>query len=945
MNSEQRRLDDANSGKAAWRRWGPYLAERQWGTVREDYSANGDAWGFLPHDHARSRVYRWGEDGLCGISDDQQYLCLALGLWNGRDPILKERLFGLTNNEGNHGEDVKEIYYYLDATPTHSYLKTLYKYPQREFPYANLVEENRRRSRNDPEFELLDTGIFDDDRYWDVFVEYAKASPDDVLVRVTVHNRGPETATIHLLPQLWFRNTWSWKHDAIKPTLCATAPDEVSGKHPKLGDIRLFASPSPEEIIFCDNETNVRRHGSQPDALGHFKDAFHDYIVQGHVGAVDSQRTGTKSGVHYKLTVPAGGSATIRLRLTCSSARESARTSPASDTKEISAMFVKSRRLESRSSLRPFADFDDVFAARLREADEFFTDLQEGITSADERLVHRQALAGMIWSKQFYYLDVFKWLNGDPAQPPPPPERKKSRNAEWTHLNNSTVMSMPDKWEYPWYAAWDLAFHAIPLALVDPHFAKQQLLVLTREWYMHPNGQFPAYEWNFSDVNPPVHAWATWRVFQMDRKHRRETNPADHGDVEFLERVFHKLLLNFTWWVNRKDTQGRNIFQGGFLGLDNIGVFDRSAPLPMGGHINQADGTSWMAMYCVNMLRISLELAQHNRVYEDIATKFLEHFLDIAAAINGVGDGALGLWDEEDEFYYDHLNLADGQNFPMKVRSMVGLIPLFAVEVLDPDALKKLPDFNARLQWYLKHRPDLARLVSRWQDCGEGERHLLSLLRGHRMKCLLRRLLDETEFLSDHGIRALSKIHEQKPYRLDCGGKIHEVRYWPGDSQNGLFGGNSNWRGPVWMPVNFLIIESLQKFHHYYGDEFKVECPVGSGRFVTLNDAANEISRRLGRLFLKGKDGQRPAMKSHAKLATDPHFRDHVLFHEFFHGDDGRGLGASHQTGWTGIIAKLLQPRRASHHASDTVFLARPETIVSPPAASKTRRNVRPKKV
>ena len=967
MNSEQRRLDDANAGKAAWRRWGPYLAERQWGTVREDYSANGDAWGFLPHDHARSRVYRWGEDGLAGISDDQQNLCLALALWNGRDPILKERLFGLTNNEGNHGEDVKEIYYYLDATPTHSYLKTLYKYPQREFPYAQLVEENRRRGREQSEFELLDTGIFDDDRYWDVFTEFAKASPDDVLMRVTVHNRGPEASTIHLLPQLWFRNTWSWKSGSIKPALCAVAANEVAGKHPQLGDIRLSASPSPEEIIFCDNETNVRRHGGSLDAHGHFKDAFHEFVVNGKTDAVNPQRNGTKAGALYKLTVPASGSATIRLRLTHSklatdpisitpgfSPVPTDRDDSAASAASLSANKAAKAAANLRASItglkpganktaKPFTDFDDVFARCIREADEFYADLQQGIATADERLVHRQALAGMIWSKQFYYLDVFKWLNGDPAQPPPPAERKHSRNVEWMHLNNSTVMSMPDKWEYPWYAAWDLAFHAIPLALVDPHFAKQQLLVLTREWYMHPNGQFPAYEWNFSDVNPPVHAWATWRVFQMDRKHRREKDTADKGDVEFLERVFHKLLLNFTWWVNRKDTQGRNIFQGGFLGLDNIGVFDRSAPLPMGGHINQADGTSWMAMYCVNMLRISLELAQHNRVYEDIATKFLEHFLDIAAAINGVGEGALGLWDEADEFYYDHLNLADGQNFPMKVRSMVGLIPLFAVEVLDPELLEKLPDFNARLQWYLQHRPDLAKLVSRWQDCGEGERHLLSLLRGHRMKSLLRRLLDETEFLSDYGVRALSKVHEQKPYRLDCGGKTHEVRYWPGDSQSGLFGGNSNWRGPIWMPVNFLLIEALQKFHHYYGDDFKIECPVGSGKFVTLNEAANEISHRLAKLFLKGKDGQRPVLKYHAKLASDPHFKDYVLFHEFFHGDDGRGLGASHQTGWTGIIAKLLHPRRASHHASDTVFMARAPELAAKASPSRKRKASRPR--
>ena len=716
----------------------------------------------------------------------------------------------------------------------------------------------------------------------------------------------------------------------------------IVAEHAEFGTYQLHCDAKPT-LLFCDNETNPRRHGGSSDAPGFYKDAFHDYVIHGKADAVNPQRTGTKAGALYQLTVPAGGSAQICLRLVSERGPHPASSAKlAGDAKETSAAFTESRRSGLKSALQPFADFNAIFAQRLREADEFYKALQDGIASADERLVHRQAIAGMIWSKQFYYLDVFEWLKGDPAQPPPPAERRHSRNAEWLHLNNSTVMSMPDKWEYPWYAAWDLAFHAIPLALVDPHFAKAQLVVLTREWYMHPNGQFPAYEWNFSDVNPPVHAWATWRVFQIDRKHRREKDAADKGDLEFLERVFHKLLLNFTWWVNRKDTQGRNIFQGGFLGLDNIGVFDRSAPLPMGGHINQADGTSWMAMYCVNMLRISLELAQHNRVYEDIATKFLEHFLDIAAAINGVGEGALGLWDEADEFYYDHLNLADGQNFPMKVRSMVGLIPLFAVEVLDPTLLKALPDFNTRLQWYLQHRPDLAKLVSRWQDCGEGERHLLSLLRGHRMKCLLRRLLDETEFLSDYGVRALSKVHEQKPYRLDLGGKTHEVRYWPGDSQNGLFGGNSNWRGPIWMPVNFLLIESLQKFHHYYGDDFKIECPVGSGKLVTLNDAANEIAHRLAKLFLKGKDGQRPAMKSHAKLASDPHFRDHILFHEFFHGDDGRGLGASHQTGWTGIIAKLLHPRHASHHASDTVFLAQPIVRKSPKPVTSRKKTARP---
>ncbi|TAK91417.1 MAG: glucosidase [Verrucomicrobia bacterium] len=665
------------------------------------------------------------------------------------------------------------------------------------------------------------------------------------------------------------------------------------GGLPLPGGEGLGESERSTKILFCDNETNARRHHGQPDAKGFFKDAFDEYIVHGNHSAANPANLGTKAGVWHKLTVGAGQSGVIRLRLTRSSGRQSA---PSGQSRLTSA------------ATKSFADFDAIFSARIREADEFYAELQRGITSEDERNVQRQAFAGMIWSKQFFYYDVREWLNGDPACPPPPAERKHGRNAEWTHLNNACVMSMPDKWEYPWYAAWDLAFHCIPLALVDAEFAKHQLTQLTREWYMHPNGQFPAYEWAFGDVNPPVHAWATWRVFQMDRKQRRETNPGDPGDLEFLERVYHKLMLNFTWWVNRKDAQGRNIFQGGFLGLDNIGVFDRSAPLPTGGYINQADGTSWMAMYSLNLLRIALELAQHNKVYEDIATKFFEHFLDIAAAINSEEDG-LGLWDEEDEFYYDELRTPGGREIPLKVRSMVGLIPLFAVETLDPELLKKLPDFTARMEWYLKYRPDLAKLVSRWQECGMGERKLLSLLRGHRMKCLLRRLLDETEFLSDFGVRALSKVHEREPYRLQIQGMTHEVGYWPGESMSGLFGGNSNWRGPIWMPVNYLLIESLQKFHHYYGDDFKIECPVGSGKMVTINEAAEEISRRLAKLFLKGDDGQRPVLKYHSKLASDPHFKDYVLFHEYFHGDNGRGVGASHQTGWTGLVAKLLQPR------------------------------------
>jgi hypothetical protein len=909
MSIEKQRLAENYAGKQKWLFFGPYVSERQWGTVREDYSPGGTAWEYFPHDHARSRAYRWGEDGIAGISDDKQRLCLALALWNGKDPILKERLFGLTNSEGNHGEDVKELYYYLDATPTHSYLKMLYKYPQREFPCAQLLEENRRRGQDAPEFELLDTGIFDDDRYFDVFIEYAKAAPEDLLMRVTVHNRGPDTAEIHLLPQLWFRNTWSWKLDSVRPDISRTNRGVVTARHAEIGAYSLHSDGKPE-ILFCDNDTNVRRLYGMKDAAGYFKDAFHEYVVNGNEAAINPQCSGTKVGVLHKLTIPAAGSAQIRLRLISERGLQSASPSELNGHSEKNPpAFGKSRGSGLKSALQPFADFDAIFSTRIQEADDFYATLQHGISSADERNVQRQAFAGMIWSKQFYGYQVREWLQGDPAQPPPPPERKQGRNHEWLNLHNACVMSMPDKWEYPWYAAWDLAFHCIPLAMVDAEFAKHQLTQLTREWYMHPNGQLPAYEWAFGDVNPPVHAWATWRVFQMDRKHRRETNSGDPGDLEFLERVYHKLLLNFTWWVNRKDAQGRNIFQGGFLGLDNIGVFDRSVPLPTGGFINQADGTSWMAMYCLNLLRIALELAQHNKVYEDIATKFFQHFLDIASAINGAGEGTLGLWDNEDEFYYDHLCLPDGRNQPMKVRSMVGLIPLFAVEVLDPAQLKKLPGFTERMEWYLNFRPDLAKLVSRWQEHAVGERSLLSLLRGHRMKCLLRRMLDETEFLGDYGIRALSKIHGQQPYRLECGGMTHEVSYWPAESRSGLFGGNSNWRGPIWMPMNFLLIESLQKFHHYYGDDFKIECPTGSGKFMTISEVAGEISRRLTRLFLAGADGQRPVLKYHPKLSGDPHFKDYVLFHEYFHGDNGRGVGASHQTGWSGLIAKLLQPR------------------------------------
>jgi Mannosylglycerate hydrolase MGH1-like glycoside hydrolase domain/Glycosyl hydrolase family 63 C-terminal domain len=805
-------------------------------------------------------------------------LCLSLALWNARDPILKERLFGLTNGEGNHGEDVKELYYYLDATPTHSYLKMLYKYPQGEYPYRRLVEENRCRGIDQPEYELIDTGLFDENRYFDVFVEYAQVEPDDILMRITVENRAPEAASIHLLPQIWFRNTWSWKERARKPRLHMAGSSTIQADHATLGTYYFHADGKPVDALFCDNETNAGRLWNDSSRSGYWKDAFHERVVNAHIGAVNPGREGTKAAVWYSLQVPAGGREQIRLRLS------------------------------KRAAGAPFANFDAFFGARLREADEFYARLQEGMDSADARAVQRQAFAGMIWSKQFFHFDVRKWLTGDPTQLQPPPGRRHGRNADWAHLNNADIISMPDKWEYPWYAAWDLAFHCVALAHLDAEFAKEQLVLLTREWYMHPNGQIPAYEWAFGDVNPPVHAWAAWRVFQIDRKQH-----GGRGDREFLERILHKLMLNFTWWVNRKDAEGRNVFQGGFLGLDNIGVFDRSSHLPTGGHIDQADGTSWMAMYALNLMRIALELAQYNRVYEDTATKFFEHFLHIAAAMNHIGgdEAGVGLWDEHDKFFYDVLHLPDGAMQPLKVRSMVGLIPLFAVETLEPELLEKVPDFKRRLEWFLNYRPDLAALVSHWCEEGRGHRRLLSLLRGHRMKRLLKRMLDETEFLSPYGVRALSRVHETVPYIYRHDSMDLSVGYRPAESDSGLFGGNSNWRGPIWMPVNFLLIESLQKFHHYYGDDFRIECPTGSGHFVTINDAANELATRLTRIFLTDENGLRPIYGHHPRMQTDPNFRNHVLFYEYFHGDSGRGVGASHQTGWSGLVAKLLMPRYA----------------------------------
>jgi hypothetical protein len=874
MNAEQQRLNEDRLGEKPWRKWGPYLADRQWGTVREDYSESGDAWSYFPHRMAVQRAYRWGEDGLAGFSDDNQRLCLAVALWNGNDPILKERLFGLTNYEGNHGEDVKELYYYLDGLPTHAYMKMLYKYPQRAFPYRQLKHENGRRHRGQPEFELLDTGAFDDDRYFDVFIEYAKAGPDEVLLRITVHNRGPEAAVLHVLPHVWFRNVWSWAA-VSKPSLSSDEEGVIVATHKRLGVYHAYLD-RPARLLFTENDSNPRLW-SPTAAKGHFKDAFHDYVIRGDRAAVNPQPTGTKAAAHHVLNIAGGRADTVRVRLS------------------------------EQPVARPFEGFDETVELRRREADEFYAELQAGIANDDTRNVQRQALAGMLWSKQYYHFDIPVWLKGDPAMPPPPIQRRHGRNHEWLHLNNGEILSMPDKWEYPWYAAWDLAFHCLPLALIDAEFAKEQLVLLTREWYMHPNGQLPAYEWEFGDVNPPVHAWAAWRVFQIDRRQR-----CDAGDLAFLERVFHKLLLNFTWWVNRKDAQGRNIFQGGFLGMDNVGVFDRSRPLPTGGFLSQADGTSWMGMYCLNLLRISLELALHNHSYEDIASKFFEHFLEIAQAMTNMGghESGIGLWDEEDQFYYDELNLPDGRIVPLKLRSMVGMVPLFAVETLEPELDQQLPEFTRRLFWFLRHRPEMANLVSRWYEPGRGYRGLLSLLRGHRMKQLLKRMLDTTEFLSPYGVRSLSRQHANQPYEFHLDGELLRVTYEPAESNSGLFGGNSNWRGPIWFPVNYLIIESLQKFHHYYGDDFKIEYPTGSGQTITILQVAQELTRRLERIFLRDDKGRRPVFGNCEKMQTDPHFRDCLLFYEYFHGETGMGLGASHQTGWTGLIAKLLQPRR-----------------------------------
>ena len=875
MTQEEIRLSESASRKKHWKRWGPYVSERAWGTVREDYSPNGNAWEYLPHDQARSHAYRWNEDGLAGISDRKQNVCFAIALWNERDPILKERLFGLTGNEGNHGEDVKEYYFYLDSTPTHSYMKYLYKYPLVEFPYSRLVEENRRRGKNQREFELLDTGIFENDRYFDVFVEYAKADIEDILIKVTVVNRGPEAANLRLLPTVWFRNTWSWGGHNQRPELyeARRAPNPaIELNNAITGKLWLHCEGSPE-LLFTENETNVHRLFGVGNRTPYVKDGINNFVVNGDEGAVNPQRNGTKAAAQYKLTLRSGETAVVRLRLS---------------------------NLDLKAS-NGFADFDKILTQRRREADEFYETVIPRDLSADAQNVMRQGFAGMLWSKQFYHYIIKEWLEGDPDNPPPPHGRVRGRNHEWTHLYNSDVISMPDKWEYPWYAAWDLAFHCIPLALVDSDFAKEQLILMLREWYMHPNGQIPAYEWAFGDVNPPVHAWAALRVYKIEKKRKGK------GDRSFLQRIFHKLMLNFTWWVNRKDAEGMNIFQGGFLGLDNIGVFDRSAPLPTGGYIEQSDGTSWMAMYTLNLLAIALELASEDPTYEDVASKFWEHFVYIAHAMGHRGDDGMGLWNEEHGFFYDVLKLPDGSHFPMKIRSMVGLIPLFAVETLDPEVLDKLPDFKRRLEWFIDNRPDLTENVACMRSEGRGERRLLSIATTERLRSILNFMLDEREFLSPYGIRSVSQFHRGNPYKLEVHDMEHRVDYEPGESSTGVFGGNSNWRGPIWFPLNYLLVESLQKFHYYLGDEFKVEFPTGSGKMMTLWEVSGELSRRMTSIFLRDEQGRRPVFGNLEKFQTDQHWRDLVLFHEYFHGDSGAGLGASHQTGWTGVVTKLMQ--------------------------------------
>ena len=865
MSAERDRLLEDRNRTKYWKRWGPYLSERSWGNPREDYSADGDAWEYFTHDHARSRAYRWTEDGIAGISDNHQRLCFAFAFWNGADPILKERLFGLSGPEGNHGEDVKEYYYYLDSTPTHSYMKCLYKYPQLEFPYSQLVRINRERTRSASEYELIDTGIFDENRYFDIFIEYAKKDVEDILVRATIINRGPAPATLHLLPTVWFRNTWSWGYGKPRPELSRFDTHTIGIHERSLGEFKLWLEDGPP-LLFTENESNTLRLWGYDGGPQFSKDAFHRYLIESQKNAVNPDETGTKACGVYRIDLDSCASKVLHFRL--------------------------------YSGDSPLPDFHQVFLDRIMEADDFYSFAPASL-SDDARMVQRQAFGGLMWNKQFYHYVVDQWLKGDPAMPPPPPERLEGRNHNWIHVYNDDVLSMPDKWEYSWFAAWDLAFHAVPLAMVDPDYAKHQLSLLLREWYQSPNGQLPAYEWAFSDVNPPVHPWACWRVFKIDWK------LSGRPDPEFLESCFHKLLMNFTWWVNQKDSRGNNIFEGGFLGLDNIGIFDRSKPLPTGGFIEQADGTAWMGMFCLMMLRIAIELTQHDKSYEDIASKFFEHFLYIASAMNHLGDG--GLWDEQDGFFYDRLLMPDGRKIPMRVRSMVGLIPLFAVTTFDLEVIDRMPGFRRRMLWFIKHRPDLCLNVASITRQGQQERTMLSLVHHSRLQRVLQIMLDENEFLSPYGIRGVSRYHLDHPYILRADGQEHLVDYEPAESRTNLFGGNSNWRGPVWFPVNFLMIESLQRYHHYFGDELQVEFPTGSGVKMTLAEVARQLSRRLSHLFLRDEHGRRPVFGGAEKFQSDPYFRDNILFYEYFNGDNGAGLGASHQTGWTALVAKLLQ--------------------------------------
>lgn len=872
MTEESKRIPDV-----AWKKWGPYVSNREWGLVREDYSANGDAWNFTNHDTAEAKTYRWGEEGICGICDDKQLLVFSLGLWNKKDKMVKERFFGLTNGQGNHGEDVKEYYYYLDNTPTHSYMKMLYKYPQNAFPYDDLLQKNAARGRVEAEYELIDTGIFDNNEYFDIFIEYAKNSPTDILVKITVINRAKNDAPLVLMPTVWFRNTWNWGYNDYKPQMTSDRADHIKIERKEL-DIKNFYAKNSLKTLFCNNETNDVRLYHSPNETPFTKDGINRYVITGKDNGINKENFGTKATFLLDEMIPAENTQIFEFRLSEEDLDE------------------------------PFKDFDEIFLSRQKEADEFYAYIQKGIPSDDEKNVQRQAFAGMLWNKMFYHYNVAKWLKGDPAEIKPPKSREKIRNCEWKHLNNFDIISMPDKWEYPWYATWDLAFHTLSFALIDPDFAKQQIKLFTLDWYMHPNGQLPAYEWNFSDVNPPVHAWALFRIFKIDETLKGKP------DLDFLETVFQKLLMNFTWWVNKKDSNGNNIFEGGFLGLDNVGVFDRSDTLPNGQRLEQADGTSWMAMFALNMMRISIELAQYNHIYEEMATKFFEHFLYIANALDNMGDNNFSLWDDEDEFFYDAIATNKGDNMFLKLRTVVGLIPMFAVEVIEDEMLEKLPVFKARMHWIMENKPELASLVSYWEVKGQDSKHLLSLLRGHRLKRLLVRMLDEKEFLSDYGVRALSKIYEDNPFEILLNDIDYSIKYTPAESDSGLFGGNSNWRGPIWFPINFLIIESLQRFFFYYSPDFMVEYPTDSGNYSNLDEIADALGKRLSKIFLKDENGKRAVNGQYPRFQEDENFKDYILFYEYFHGDNGRGVGASHQTGWTGLIAKILQPRLSKYN-------------------------------